>query len=264
MNFPSSWLLCLLLASCASGPSITSINLHDRSNTKLRAEVYTATPSPAPTVLILHGCGGVDEHHRDWARQIQAWGLNAVVIDSFRSRYVNSACERPMNVSPLQRAVDAHLSAKWITEQPWSTHKIGVIGFSHGAWSTLHAATKEDALRELGASYLTSAVAFYPYCGSAFHFYNPGIPLQIHIGAADNWTPATLCKDLARRWQLGNQYVEYPNAHHGFDRINTDQTIRGVGDAGTMAERTLRSDPASNQIARQHIRTFFNQTLRDQ
>jgi dienelactone hydrolase len=252
---------CFLLSACVTtGGGVNTLDIYNKSVTQIGAEVFKAEKLPAPTVLVMHGCGGVDQHHLEWAKQLQEWGFNAVVIDSFKSRSVSSTCTKVMNVTPLQRAIDAHLTAKWVMAQEWSQRKVGVIGFSHGAWAALHASTKQDAEREVGASYLTSAVAFYPYCGSSLNFVKRSIPLQIHIGQDDDWTPASLCKDLARNWELGANYFEYVSAHHGFDRINTDQRIQGTD--GAIGMRTLRSNPEANKAARRHVRDFFDQTLR--
>jgi dienelactone hydrolase len=253
----------LMLSACVTtGDRVNTLDIHNKSVTQIGTEVFKANKLPAPTVLVMHGCGGVDQHHREWAKQLQEWGFNAVVVDSFGPRFVSSACTKAMSVTPLQRAIDAHLTAKWVMSQEWSERKVGVIGFSHGAWAALHAATKQDAEREIGASYLASAVAFYPYCGSSFNFFSRNIPLQIHIGKDDNWTPATMCKDLARNWALGENYFEYKSAHHGFDRINTDQSVQGTADSGPTRMRILRSDPEANTAARRHVRTFFDTTLR--
>jgi dienelactone hydrolase len=46
------------------------------------------------------------------------------------------------------------------------------------------------------------------------------IPLLILIGAADDWTPAAPCKDLADQARASNEPVSivlYPNAYHDFD-----------------------------------------------
>lgn len=252
---------CLLLGACVTtGGGVSTLNIHNQSVTQIDAQVFKAAQLPAPTVLVMHGCGGVDPHHLEWAKQLQDWGFNAVVVDSFKPRFVSSTCTKVMDVTPLQRAIDAHLTAKWVMTQEWSQRKVGVLGFSHGAWGALHASTTQDAQREIGASYLTSAVAFYPYCGSSLNFVGRGIPLQIHIGGDDDWTPASLCKDLARNWDLGANYFEYARAHHGFDRINTDQRISGTD--GAIGMRTLRSDPEANRAARRRVRDFLDQTLR--
>lgn len=261
MKYSAVLSACFLLSACVTtGGGVNTLDIYNKSVTQIGAEVFKAEKLPAPTVLVMHGCGGVDQHHLQWAKQLQEWGFNAVVIDSFKSRSVSSTCTKVMNVTPLQRAIDAHLTAKWVMTQEWSQRKVGVIGFSHGAWAALHASTKQDAEREVGASYLTSAVAFYPYCGSSLNFVNRSIPLQIHIGGDDDWTPASLCKDLARNWDLDANYFEYARAHHGFDRINTDQRIPGTD--GAIGMRTLRSDPEANNTARRRVRDFLEQTLR--
>lgn len=252
---------CFLLSACVTtGGGVNTLNIHNKSVIQISTEVFKAEKLPAPTVLVMHGCGGVDQHHIEWAKQLQGWGFNAVVIDSFKPRSVSSTCTEALKVTPLQRAIDAHLTAKWVMSQEWSERKVGVVGFSHGAWAALHASTKQDAEREIGASYLTSAVAFYPYCGYSFNFFSRHIPLQIHIGKDDNWTPTTMCKDLARNWDLGDNYFEYTNAHHGFDRIDTDLSIQGTD--GAVGMRTLRSDSEANKAARRHVRHFFDKTLR--
>lgn len=252
----------MLSACVTTGGGVDTVNIHNKSATQVGTQIFKAEKLPAPTVLVMHGCGGVDQHHLDWAKQLQAWGFNAVVIDSFRPRSVSSACTKAMSVTPLQRAIDAHLVAKWVQGQEWSQKKVGAIGFSHGGWALLHAATKQDPQRELGASYLTSAVAFYPYCGSSFNFFSRAIPLQIHMGQDDNWTPATICKDLARNWGMSDNYFEYANAHHGFDRLNTDLFVDGTGTSGPIAKRILRSNPDANKAARGHVQAFFEKTLR--
>jgi len=192
----------MLSACVTTGGRVDTLNIYNKSPIQIGAEVFKADKLPAPTVLVMHGCGGVDAHHLQWANQLQQWGFNAVVIDSFTTRSVSSACTKVMNVPPLQRAIDAHLAAKWVMSQEWSEKKVGVLGFSHGAWATLYASTQQDAEREIGASYLTSAVAFYPYCETSLNFLSRKLPLQIHIGQDDDWTPATMCKDLARNWNL--------------------------------------------------------------
>lgn len=251
----------MLSACVTTGGRVDTLNIYNKSPIQIGAEVFKADKLPAPTVLVMHGCGGVDAHHLQWANQLQQWGFNAVVIDSFTTRSVSSACTKVMNVPPLQRAIDAHLAAKWVMSQEWSEKKVGVLGFSHGAWATLYASTQQDAEREIGASYLTSAVAFYPYCETTLNFLSRKLPLQIHIGQDDDWTPATMCKDLARNWNLGENHFEYERAHHGFDRLNTDQSVQGT-DGGALRMRTLRSDPQANRAARGHVRQFFDKTLR--
>lgn len=262
MKAASALIAPLFLSACVTMGGVETLEIHDKSRIKIGTEVINAEKLPAPTVLVLHGCGGVDSHHREWARQLQAWGYNAVIVDSFKPRYVASACEKLTAVTGLQRAIDAHHVAKWAKQQEWSTKKVGAIGFSHGGNTVLHIVTKEDALREIGEAHIDSAAAFYPYCASMYFFSTRAIPTQIHIGTSDNWTPAGLCPGLAREWKMQDNYFEYQGAHHGFDRIGQDFTVQGQDGGMVISTKILRYDPESNKLARQRVKDFFDLTLR--
>lgn len=255
MRYIQNKLLVLLLCLCPTflyAEYIQSIEIHNKEKIKLNVEVFKIDSQNAPTVIVLHGCGGVDSHHRDWARQLNAWGYNSVVLDSFSARYERRVCQKPFSVTPGQRAVDLQFTAKWISDQPWGKAKIGVIGFSHGAWTTLYAVSKNEIIREVGTTLISSAVAFYPYCDNSRFFDSPAIPIQIHIGKLDTWTPSTLCNDLSRNWNISNSLFMYADSHHGFDRSNTNIYVSG---------HTLRSNPDADALARTRTRDFLNKTL---
>lgn len=245
-------LILCLFTSISYANSIQSVEIHNKKSIKLNVEVYRVESLTAPTVIVLHGCGGIDSHHRDWARQLNVWGFNSVVLDSFSTRNISSACQKPFSVTPSQRAVDLQFAARWISEQSWGKAKIAVIGFSHGAWSTLYAVSKNEIIREVGNTVISSAVAFYPYCDTSRFFDSPAIPLQIHSGVLDTWTPSTMCSDLSRSWNITNNFFVYSDSYHGFDRANTNISVTG---------HILQSNPNSNAIARTRTKEFLTTTL---
>lgn len=245
-------LLLCLISNVLFAETIESVEIHNKKTVKLDVEVFRVNSMTAPTVVILHGCGGVDPHHRQWAKQLNEWGYNSVVVDSFSSRYARSVCQKPFSVTPSQRAVDLQFTAKWINQQPWGKSKIGVVGFSHGAWTTLYAVSKNEILREVGTSAISSAVAFYPYCDSSRIFDSPAMPIQIHIGNLDTWTPSTMCTDLSRNWNITDNLFVYPDAHHGFDRLNTNIVV---------ANHVLKSNPDANSTALSKTKEFLYNTL---
>ena len=51
-------------------------------------DVFSVKSGKASTVLIAHGCDGVQRNlsYREWARQISGWGYNAIVVDSYSKR----------------------------------------------------------------------------------------------------------------------------------------------------------------------------------
>ena len=248
----ASVLLICICPTLLYAESIQTVEIHNKKTIKLDIDVYKVDLINAPTVIVLHGCGGVDAHHRDWAKQLNAWGYNSVVLDSFSTRNERSVCQKQFSVTPSQRAVDLQFTAKWISDQPWGKAKIGVIGFSHGAWTTLYAVSKNEIAREVGTTIISSAVAFYPYCDSSRFFDSPEIPIQIHVGNLDTWTPSTLCNDLSRNWNISNSLFIYVDSHHGFDRSNTNISVAG---------HALRSNPDANALARIRTREFLSKTL---
>lgn len=252
----------LALSACMTMDGVEVRNINDQSTVKVSTQVLLAEKLPAPTVLVLHGCGGVDQHHQEWARQLQQWGYNAVIVDSFRPRFVSSVCTNVTRVTSLQRSVDAHMVAKWVQQQNWSTQNVGAIGFSHGGNTAVDIAVKEHYTREVGESYIKASVSLYPYCAYHYYFYNTGIPLQIHIGLSDDWTPANLCVDLSRKWNLGENFFTYPNAYHGYDRVGANFTVMGTSTMADLKPRVLQYNPEANALTRQRTKVFFDAHLR--
>lgn len=246
------WGLVLGLSACGVAlphkPSMVPLALEVAANGLAPPVMRTAAHAQRPTVLVLHGCGGVGAHDREWVRRLLDWGYNAVVVDSFAGRTQANVCTQG-GVTPMQRAHDVVRVAQWVRQQAWSNGHVAAIGFSHGAWSLL-LASASSGLGPGSVQALDAAVAFYPLCPSQRTYpFERDVALQIHIGQADDWTPAARCPPLVRRWQLSGDYFEYPGAFHGFDRQAVDRVVRGRN-----GPHVLRSDPdaAGLAIARTH------------
>jgi len=215
--------LCLLLVmlTCAAAAP----DLEFRADTVggpdsgKRAELYLPPgPGPFPGMIILHGCDGVGIHYRTWARQLRDWGYAAMLVDSFTARGFSNICDKGILVPPLERAQDAFAAADYLRRLPnIRGGRIGVIGFSHGAWTVLKAVL-DSTVSQDRATPFAAAVAFYPYCEPSV------VPLAtdtlILIGEADDWTPAALCQRWYSMAQRGGHSLDmkvYPGALHGFD-----------------------------------------------
>ena len=225
---------------------------------KIWIDIIKTKTTPAPSILVLHGCGGVDDHYRKWADIIVSWGYNAIVVDSFSGLIEKVVCKDMSQSSPIIRSSHAHSVAAWVSQQNWSTKKIGTIGFSHGGWTVLYLTT--DTIRtSYPNSNIVSSVAYYPYCGSDFSI-NQGLgtPIQIHIGELDDWTPAKDCERLGKiKARLKNNLFIYKDAHHSFDRINTKYTYM----SGTGA-KTIQSNPDARELSMSRTKEFFEKTLK--
>src|SRR5262249_55670686 len=101
-----------------------------------------------------------------------------------------------------------------------------VMGWSHGG-STVTGVVRADAPGEHPSGpRFKAAIAYYPGCDRPLQqkVYRPTMPLLIQHGAADDWSPATPCVELAAKLKQGGAWVEaiiYPGAQHGFDAPST-------------------------------------------
>jgi dienelactone hydrolase len=131
------------------------------------------TEEPVPTVLLLHGCGGVQPMIRRYARTLQAAGVAAVIIDSFAHRGIGRVAAQLTVCTGLQlrgreRAGDLTEALTWLEGQPWvDPARITAAGWSHGGWTIMDALAL--AGNDPGApprpGQLARVLLVYPYCG---------------------------------------------------------------------------------------------------
>ena len=122
------------------------------------------------------------------------------------------------------RARDAYSALAWLAGRddvdPKSIH---VMGWSNGGSTVLNTVRANAPGHTADSPQFRSAVAFYPGCTPLGRTpYKPIAPLLIQTGAADDWTPAKPCEELAeaaRKRGADVQIDVYPGAHHAFDGL---------------------------------------------
>lgn len=218
------------------------------------------TSTPVPVVIGLHGCGGLfrkngrmPARETDWADRWVKAGYAVVFPDSFNPRGYRQICQagatdRP--IRPRHRAEDALAVAAWLKTQPFAdAGRIALVGWSNGGSSVLQTVGKPRAAHDPG---FVTAIAFYPGCRPILRraHWKPQVPLSILIGAADNWTPAAPCRELAAA-HSAIRFTEYPDALHDFDAPNLKR--RTLTHAGLSANGDGRveigTDPAARAAA---------------
>lgn len=205
------------------------------SGVVLRAHWLPAEgPERRPAVLALHGCGGLytkggglAERYRETAERLHAAGYAVLMPDSFGSRSLREICQtryRERGVDVAQRVQDARAALAWLATQPQvDARRIGVLGWSNGATTTLNLLGQRLARPEPGEPAIAGAAVFYPGCGplAKRQAVLEAAPLLMLLGALDDWTPAQPCVDFARSLQArgggGDITVQvYDNSYHGF------------------------------------------------
>lgn len=109
-----------------------------------------AGPGPFPAIVLAHTCGGTSAHTDAWGKLLTGWGYLVLAADSFGPRGHKQVCTNGA-VTGNQRVADIAGALKYLAAlpevQPW---RIGLIGHSHGGWTTMRAVQGSFGLAALG------------------------------------------------------------------------------------------------------------------
>jgi dienelactone hydrolase len=242
----------------------------------LPGELYLPknAPTPMPAVVLVHGSGGLDyegTHIREWAGRLNAWGVAALVIDTYGPRGITETVSDQQQISIFAQVADAYAALKQLAADPRiDRDHIAIMGFSRGAIVTVD--TAFETLRQGfggGNLHFAAHVALYSGCNVAFadHATDKAPMLFLH-GEGDDFTPMAPCKEYATWLQsMGNAvtFVSYPGALHAFDSTMqvfnlpmapTFGTCDARYDLGTA--RFVRVDHVDNpQMTADGMRKYF-------
>jgi dienelactone hydrolase len=245
-----------LPAKSASLPSPQQVDIPAGSET-LRAELYKPDgEGPFPTVIALHGCGGLAGHsepvlprYRDWAERLVKDGNAVLLPDSYGSRGIGPQCrvkERKVRAR-RERVVDVLAARQWLLQQSWvARDRISLIGWANGA-STLLWSVRPQLLTHAAEPDFRAAIAFYPDCRiSAGLGWSARVPTLLLIGAKDDVSSPPACRQMidgARGRSALTRIVVYPGAYHDFDRANLPlHALAGISDAALPEHGHLGGD----------------------
>src|SRR4029077_8491552 len=167
------------------------------SNGTLHAQLYKPDgDGPFPTIIALHGCGGLAGHsaavlqrYGDWAEELLKTGHAVLLPDSYGSRELGPQCrvkERHV-LARRERVADINAARQWLLEQSWVAHdRISLMGWANGASALLWAVRPQLSSRS-GPPDFRSAIAFYPDCRlSSGLGWSARVPTLLLIGARDD------------------------------------------------------------------------------
>lgn len=246
--------------------------------------IPAAEPGPRPTLALLHGCSGlrssdpatphqVSDRYLALAAFARSAGYNALIIDSYGPRGVESTCSQrslERSVTAEDRRKDISGALRWLSRQPGvDPNRVAVIGWSQGGASALAFASEAHASALNRPLSPKAAIAFYPGC-SAYSgprsTYRNDIPALVLTGDNDDWTPPEPCAKLAARLRSQGAPFRlslFPASHHGFDSIRIASRHReDAADAESSAGATVAGNPAAREQAYREIKAFLSDRLR--
>ena len=252
------------------GPALTQVVIPETyKGSEVQLKTWLQTPGgdgPFDTIMLVPGCNGLDapglSHIQTWATWLMRLKYAVMIIDSFTPRNVTNTCGNGQIVPGQLHAADLYTAAAYISRLPqFRGRKIGAMGFSHGGWGILEAASDRiSAITDLRAGLakehigIAAFVAVYPACyrhiRSRFD-----VPLLIIIGENDDWTPAWACERLAAYPRLPGPELRlkvYRHAFHVFDVEKPPRRYFG---------HELEYNAEATAGARREIQDFFARLL---
>jgi dienelactone hydrolase len=210
---------------------------------------------PFPAVVVLHGCNGVSQNTRVWARRLASWGYAALIIDSFSSRGLAQVCDGSRALPGPERAKDVFAAAAYLrSRSDIDASRIAVLGYSHGGWTALNAATEKN-IEQARVPPFRAVVALYPFC--PIRVAPPlAADIEILIGDADDWAKASNCKTFVDKYAEDTPHrpslVIYPGARHSFDAKRPGRVYFG---------HELAYDPKAAADAIERTRQFLDEHM---
>jgi dienelactone hydrolase len=234
----------------------------------LHAQLYKPDgDGPFPSVIALHGCGGLGGHsepvqprYRDWAEQLLKQGNAVLLPDSYGSRELGPQCrvkERRVRAS-RERVADILASRHWLVQQRWAAAgRISLLGWANGASALLWAVRPQLSSRNVDPDF-RSAIAFYPNCRvSSGLGWSARVPTLLLIGAKDDVSSAPACRQMidgARGRSALARIVVYPEAYHDFDRANLPlHALAGTSDAAVPERGHLGTDTEARADSQKRV-----------
>jgi dienelactone hydrolase len=233
----------------------------------LHALLYKpAGDGPFPTVIALHGCGGladqsqpIQPRYADWAQFLLGTGHAVLLPDSYGSRELGPQCRARDRrvVARRERLADVQASRQWLAGQDWVLRdRISLLGWGNGASGLLWAVRPQLASGKSEPDF-RAAVAFYPDCRVSSKLgWSARIPTLLLIGGDDDINSAPACRQMidgARGRSALARIVVYPGAYQDFDSANAGLRVASGAEPDMPERGHLGGDPAARRDSQKRV-----------
>jgi dienelactone hydrolase len=188
----------------------------------LKAEIFKPKGrNTFPFVVLMHGCGGMDQNARKWVAEYAAFlnhaGFGALALDSFTTRHVKESCGPPDGHWARRRSEDAYSALDYLVQSRYADpSQVYVLGRSNGGLAVLMAL--ENVMGMDHKNKFAGGISLVPSCKDkkSASFY---APLMVFVAGNDDANEPNHCVEMA--WKDRNDkppvhVTVYKAALHGY------------------------------------------------
>jgi dienelactone hydrolase len=177
-----------------------------------------------PTVILMHGSGGLGGTLEFWQRALAARGISTFALDGFTGRGLTSVNTDQSLLARTNLILDIYRALGVLAKHPRvDPARVAVMGFSRGGQAALYASLKRfDAAWNRSGITPALYLPVYPDCSVRFQDDTALVdrPVRMFGGGGDDYNPAATCAAYAERLKAAGADVSltvYPGAQHVFD-----------------------------------------------
>lgn len=243
-GFLTAGLAALAFSACAQAQADVS------GHSELR--LPDGAEGPVPAVILLSGCGGVRDVQDVYAREANAQGWAALIVDSHAARGIGPTGSRLLVCTGLsmrgqERAADVFAALELLrADARIDASRLALTGWSHGGWTVLDAMASAQAGEQGETPFdgVRGAFLIYPYCGPVIRARRDPIgahfPVESILAGRDAIADHRACERVFERQRASGAVIRPPvllsEATHAFDAEDQPWDPRMRYDADQAAE----------------------------
>ncbi len=176
---------------------------------------HPTAPGPWPGVVVAHEWWGLEEHFRDFSRELASHGFAVLVPDLYHGWVTEDRAEAATLKASLEidQAVDEMIAGgEYLRDLPFVGDQVAVLGFCMGGGVALLAGCRSDVY-QAGVIYFPS---IYP---DTAELANLTCPMLFHYGTDDPITPRSEIDHIIRTLEGAGKAHDlelYEDAKHAF------------------------------------------------
>jgi dienelactone hydrolase len=188
---------------------------------------FPATPvagAKLPVVIIVHGSGGNNSGHENWARVFNQMGVATFMLDSLSGRGLTQVNTDQDRLGRFNMTLDVFRAQEMLAAHPRiDAERISLIGGSRGGTAVLYSAMRRFQKMWSPNFKVVATFPLYTSCYDHIHE-DTDVVGRIHgfSGEADNYVDFRVCAAYFKRMKDAGRDVELdtlPNVHHSYDNV---------------------------------------------